>query len=111
MAKMIRYAVVLCTLALGLRTEGQMLTSQYDNARSGANLNQTNLTPRNVSPQHLSKVFTLSVDGDIYAQPPWRGDSRKRPARCALRRDGAIASKIPPVTGLVWRVDSISRLW
>src|SRR5579862_42042 len=69
MAKMIRYALALCALALGLRTDGQMLTSQYDNARSGTNLNETNLTPRNVNRQLLGKFFTLSVDGDIYAQP------------------------------------------
>src|ERR1700733_5226029 len=69
MAKMTRYALALCILALGLGTEGQMLTSQYDNARSGTNLNETNLTPDNVNQQHLGKVFTLPVDGDIFAQP------------------------------------------
>jgi hypothetical protein len=69
MATLTRYALVLCILALGLRTEAQMLTSQYDNARTGTNLNETNLTPRNVNTQHLGKVFTLPVDGDIYAQP------------------------------------------
>jgi hypothetical protein len=73
MAKMTRYALVLCILTLGLRTEAQMLTSQYDNARTGTNLNETNLTPRNVNPQHLGKVFTLPVDGDIYAQPLFLG--------------------------------------
>ena len=73
MAKMIRYALALCILAAGLGTEGQMLTSQYDNARSGTNLNETNLTPGNVNPQHLGKVFTLPVDGDIYAQPLFLG--------------------------------------
>jgi hypothetical protein len=73
MAKMIRYALALCILAVGLGTEGQMLTSQYDNARSGTNLNETNLTPGNVNPQHLGKVFTLPVDGDIYAQPLFLG--------------------------------------
>jgi hypothetical protein len=70
---MTRYGLALCILALGLGTEGQMLTSQYDNARSGTNLNETNLTPRNVNPQHLGKVFTLPVDGDIYAQPLFLG--------------------------------------
>jgi hypothetical protein len=50
MARMTRYALVLCILALDLRTEAQMLTSQYDNARTGTNLNETKLTPRNVNP-------------------------------------------------------------
>lgn len=65
-----RCVLVLVVLALGLRMEAQrMITSQYDNARTGTNLNETSLTPRNVNAQHLGKVFTLPVDGDIYAQP------------------------------------------
>jgi hypothetical protein len=47
----------------------RVVTSQYDNARTGTNLNETSLTPRNVNVQHLGKLFTLHVDGDVYAQP------------------------------------------
>lgn len=47
----------------------QVLTSQYDNARTGANLKETILTPQNVNSKQFGKVFTLPVDGDIYAQP------------------------------------------
>src|SRR5277367_2693769 len=54
-----------CVLAAG----AQMTTSQYDNARTGAYLNETTLTPRNVNSQQFGKIFTLKVDGDIYAQP------------------------------------------
>jgi len=46
-----------------------MTTAQYDNARTGANLHETKLTPRNVNSQQFGKLFTLKVDGDIYAQP------------------------------------------
>ena len=48
---------------------GQMTTAQVDNARTGAYLKETTLTPRNVNPQSFGKLFTLKVDGDIYAQP------------------------------------------
>lgn len=59
-----------CLLAsLPLTTHAQMTTSQVDNARTGAYLNETALTPRNVNPQQFGKLFTLKVDGDIYAQP------------------------------------------
>jgi hypothetical protein len=63
-------AVLLFALAFALRAEAQrVITSQYDNARSGANLNETNLTPANVNSRQLGKLFTLPVDGDVYAQP------------------------------------------
>src|SRR5271170_5990281 len=51
----------------------RVLTSQYDNARSGANLGETVLTPRNVNAQQFGKIFTLKVDGDIYTQPLFLG--------------------------------------
>ena len=47
----------------------QVLTSQYDNARTGCNSNETILTPRNVNPAEFGKLFSLPVDGAIYAQP------------------------------------------
>ncbi|MBV8436894.1 MAG: hypothetical protein JOY95_05205, partial [Silvibacterium sp.] len=49
--------------------QAQMTTSQVDNARTGAYLNETMLTPRNVNPQQFGKLLTLKVDGDVYAQP------------------------------------------
>src|SRR5271155_2665120 len=50
-----------------------VLTTQYDNARTGANTGETILTPRNVNAQQFGKIFTLKVDGDIYAQPLFLG--------------------------------------
>lgn len=47
----------------------QMTTSQVDNARTGATLRETILTPRNVNARQFGKLFAMKVDGDVYAQP------------------------------------------
>ena len=50
-------------------TVSQLTTAQYDNARTGANLKEIILTPQTVNASHFGKLFTLRVDGDLYAQP------------------------------------------
>jgi hypothetical protein len=54
---------------LPLATRAQVTTSQYDNARTGADVHETILTPRNVNANQFGKLFALHVDGDVYAQP------------------------------------------
>src|ERR1700728_2215828 len=44
-------------------------TRSYDNARTGANLQETVLTPANVNPTNFGKLWTFHTDGEIYAQP------------------------------------------
>ena len=46
-----------------------VLTERYDNARSGANLKETELIPSNVNRDHFGKLTFRIVDGNIYAQP------------------------------------------
>ena len=54
---------------LGAPACAQITTSQVDNARTGAWLHETILTPQNVNAQQFGKLFALKVDGDVYAQP------------------------------------------
>lgn len=46
-----------------------MLTQHNDNNRSGSNLNEALLNTSNVNKNQFGKLFTLRVDGQIYAQP------------------------------------------
>src|SRR4029077_6818242 len=46
-----------------------VLTHRYDNARTGANLAETQLNTSNVNAVQFGKLFSYGVDADIYAQP------------------------------------------
>ena len=48
------YRAVVLALATLARAQ-RVITSQYDNARTGANLNETSLTPRNVNVSTLER--------------------------------------------------------
>src|SRR4051794_17232054 len=46
-----------------------VLSFHNDLANTGANVNETQLTPANVSVGSFGKIFTTPVDGQVYAQP------------------------------------------
>ena len=60
---------ILLWVSSGALLAAQVLTTQYDNARTGAVLNETALTPSTVDAGRFGRVFTYRVDGDVYAQP------------------------------------------
>ena len=57
---------VTCSFA---QTPVNVLTGNYDNQRTNANLQETILTPVNVNAASFGKVGSFPVDGQIYAQP------------------------------------------
>ncbi|HEX4561804.1 MAG TPA: PQQ-binding-like beta-propeller repeat protein [Gemmatimonadales bacterium] len=59
---------VAAALGTPLHLSAQVTTAQYDNARTGAALHETVLTPAKVK-AGFGRVATLPVDGDVYAQP------------------------------------------
>ncbi|MBZ5666950.1 MAG: hypothetical protein LAO30_20375 [Acidobacteriia bacterium] len=65
-------AVLFCVLLAFLATVGvaqvAVTTWHYDNARSGANPDETILTPENVNSVQFGKLFVQSVDGAVIGQ-------------------------------------------
>ena len=63
----LRVAVCMLT-ASPVAAVAQVTTAQYDNARTGAYLTETTLTPRTVGAATFGKTHVIKVDGDVYAQ-------------------------------------------
>jgi outer membrane protein assembly factor BamB len=51
------------------RAQVSLLTQHNNNSRTGANLNETILTPARVNTGQFGRLFTINVNGQIYAQP------------------------------------------
>jgi hypothetical protein len=65
-----RISLLLClTVGLAPATNAQVFTAQYNNARTGADLHEKMLNPSNVNARTFGKLFSLTVDGDVFAQP------------------------------------------
>jgi len=54
---------------LAASAQVNVLTSNYDNTRANANLNEAKLIPGNVVPGSFGKLGSFPVDGQVYAQP------------------------------------------
>jgi len=63
-------AVACLPAAMG-QTKPGVYTQQYNNARTGTNIVEKFLTPKNVNTSQFGKLFSFTVDGQVYAQPLW----------------------------------------
>jgi hypothetical protein len=60
---------VICAVAVSVSAQVTVSMSQYDYGRTGANLQESMLSPSNVDATRFGKLFSRSVDDSIYALP------------------------------------------
>src|SRR5258707_6175095 len=63
------HVIVVVGFAAHLHAQTAVATGHYDNFRTGANTNETILTPANVNSSQFGELARLAVDGCIFAQP------------------------------------------
>jgi outer membrane protein assembly factor BamB len=109
-ASLMKRTLGLCLPALACLASAQVLTSQNDNARTSANVHETILTPGNVNERQFGKIFSLRVDGDVYAQPLYLpnveipGKGRHNVLYVATEHDSVYAFDADRADQPLWRV-------
>src|SRR5215472_8617896 len=65
----LRALALAVSVCAAVAAQTNVLTANYGNERSNANLHETVLTAANVEPGNFAKLGSFPVDGQIYAQP------------------------------------------
>jgi uncharacterized protein (TIGR03437 family) len=109
-----RTALALCIATYSFaQTQVNVLTGNYDNRRTNANLQETILTPANVNSNSFGMIGTFPVDGQIYAQPLYAsgiqisGQGTRNVVYVATMHNSvyAINADLPESTVPLWHVN------
>lgn len=95
-----------------------VLTHHYDFYRSGVQSHETQLTSANVVPATFGKLFSLPVDGHVYAEPLWVGGYTMADGKAhdvlfvATQHDSVYAFDADgknPLAGYYWHVNLLGK--
>jgi hypothetical protein len=95
-----------------------VITYHYDNQRTGANLNETTLTPANVNSTKFGKLGDFTVDGKVDAQPLYLsqvtvGGSKKNVLYIATEHDSVFAFDADAIKGatttFLWKTSTLGN--
>ncbi len=107
------YCVLLLQVLVAIGScQVNVVTYHYDNSRTGQNLQENTLTPKNVNSTSFGKLFSQPVDGEIYAQPvelqnvPIPGKGQHNVVYAATENDSVYAFDADSNTG-----NDVNPLW
>lgn len=107
-------ASLLLALSVTATAQVSVLTQHYDNDRTGANPQETQLTPVNVKSPQFHKLFTLDVDEKVEAWPLYvpnltMPDGQPHNVVYVCTMNSSVYAFDADTGGKIWQTDTLSQ--